>query len=106
MKEAKRQPPAVSNVMQGVELRLSSERVTVAPTERRKTKLLALIDEALVHVSAGSAATLAGKGQFYASSAAGRVGRAPLAKVYERQYSDAPAGPPGKALRAARLCLK
>jgi len=106
MKKAKRQPPAPANVVQGVTLGFDDELVTAAPTQRRRDKLVELIELARVSISAQSAASLAGKANFLGSTLFGRIGRASLGRLYDRSRMNQAEGAPHASLARALECLQ
>ena len=84
-KASKAQAPAVGHVIQGVWMELHPDGVSLAPTERRLTKLDAMIsaalekDELVPHM----AQKLAGKLSFLTQAVFGSLGKAAISPVYQ-----------------------
>jgi len=88
MKPSKEQPPAATQVVQGVLLTITDDGCTVAPKPSRLRKVnrqisVVLHDKRLTPTVAGS---LAGKTGFLATSCFGKVGRAAVRPLFARQH--------------------
>ena len=88
MKPSKEQPPATEHKIQGVQLHISQDHITVKPTTDRQDRVRNMIQKSLQsnHLKPVEAATLAGKLNFLATTIAGRVGRAATKLIYQRQH--------------------
>ena len=98
IKQSKRQPPAATQPMQGVELTLQTDVAIVAPTKRRRKKLLAAIRaiRAEEKLAPPLAESLAGKLNFYTTTTFGSSGVAALKPLYQRAHNADPQARFGK----------
>ena len=90
-KPSKAQAPDKEHVVQGVQLHIGAEGVWLSPTEERKRKILAQIDEALGSdsLSPDAASRLAGRLTFLSQSTFGCTGRAAIKPLYSRAADTA-----------------
>lgn len=107
IKTEKDLPPTFVGELLGHVVDLSAMPYTLSNSVRRKAGVLAMVEDAL---SSGRlrprvAGELAGKFAFACTALYGRVGRAALKPVYERQHSSAFAKKLSPQLRAALLCI-
>ena len=88
-KEKKEQKPAESHRIQGVQLSLRDKDIVIAPLDDRRKKLAGEIvnvlkEKTLLPQKAGK---LAGKATFLNRTLLGRVGRAAVKALYQRQHA-------------------
>ena len=107
IKTEKDLPPTFVGELLGHVVDLSALPYKISNSERRKAGILALVEEALRsgRLRPRVAGELAGKFAFACTALYGRVGRAALKPVYERQHAAAYAMRLSPQLRAALACI-
>ena len=107
IKTEKDLPPTFVGELLGHVVDLSALPYTLYNSERRKAGIIAMVEDALRsgRLRPRIAGELAGKFAFACTALYGRVGRAALKPVYERQHSSAFARKLSPQLRAALLCI-
>ena len=89
MKPSKRQPPANTHKIQGVNITIEQQHIVLTPcpqrVERMCQDILACLDTN--HLDPDMARRMAGKCNFLTGRLFGKVGRAPLKAIYARAHS-------------------
>ena len=88
VKESKAQPPRQQHVVQGVDVNIQRDGVTLRPTPRRVQKLQHAIGQALLNdcLTPREASRLAGKLAFLTQAVFGSVGRSATRPLYARSH--------------------
>ena len=88
VKESKAQPPQRQHVLQGVDVHVQDDGVTLSPTTRRVQKLQHAIQQALTsdRLTPPEASRLAGKLAFLRQAVFGSVGRSAMQPLYARSH--------------------
>ena len=88
VKESKAQPPQRQHVLQGVDVHVRDDGVTLSPTTRRVKKLQHAIRQALTNdcLTPREASRLAGKLAFLTQAVLGSVGRSAMQPLYARSH--------------------
>ena len=88
VKESKAQPPQRQHVLQGVDVHIQNDGVTLSPTTRRVQNLQHAIRQALRndYLTPREASRLAGKLGFLTQAVFGSLGRSALQPIYARSH--------------------
>ena len=102
-KTSKRQPPAVTQKIQGISMTCGQREFTLAPDPDRTTRMCTRLEEILQtdELSPDEAMKIAGKLQFMSETLMGQAAKSCLQPVYQRGYMDTTSTKLNEALQDA-----